>query len=1011
MLRRCLPVLLLFTCGVPTHLGAQTQTMRFDHISIEQGLSDLTVFCFAQDSTGFLWFGTTDGLNKYDGLTFTIFRTDPADSTSMPPGAVTSLCIDRSGTLWIATGTGLSTLHPDSARPRRIPNRLIYGSSMSRNVNKVETLHNGDVGIATSDGFYLYNAATGTFSEVAIDTLGSSGISTFAELDDGTLWIGAAHRALLAYNPLTGKVRTLMPYRFYHERQIDNWINHIKQDRRGWIWVAANDGLHRFNAATQTFIRYTDKQGLGDDLMLDILEDKEGTLWVATFHLGVARYRPESDDFVRYMHDPEDPQSLSSNRLTRMFEDRGGVLWFANYRGGLNRLNAKRSSFTHYVTRKTPGAGLSTDGVYAILEDRKGEIWFGTYSGGISRYNPSMRQYSYYRQIPGERKSLTANSALAIVESRAGDLWVGGYRAVSRLDRATGRFVHYPMVNANQRSGSEAEVKTMLEGSDGYIWYGTFVGGLHRLNPRTGEARHYRFLGGDSLRFGSPGVWSLCEDDRGRLWIGSYGAGVFVMDRATETFTQFLPDEENPTTSLSIGGIYCITKDNDGILWIGTMGGGLNRFDPETETFKHYTVKHGLPNNFVKGIRIDANGCLWLSTDFGLSRFDPTTETFKNLTAEDGLMGNVFLSGAHYVGRNGHMYFGGEKGAVSFHPDSISENTFVPPVVITTMRVLDRPHAPHLERALSHDMNSIAFEFVALDYTLPEKNRYAYMMEGVDRDWVPAGTRRYASYPHLAPGTYTFRVKGSNNDGVWNNEGATVTFTIDPPFWRTWWFLSLMVAVLIALLVILYNYRVNKLLEVERLRVRIASDLHDDIGSSLTRISLQSELIQEGIEPAEMSTYLKNIARQSRELVSTMSDIVWSIDARNDTIESLLHKMKDFASSTLGPHQIELTFAHSGLDLGKKLPVDIRENLYLICKEAVNNVAKHACASKVKIILRNDFDKLTMMVEDNGKGWSGTARPSGHGVKNIRMRAQRLGGDVDFVQDEGTRIIVTRKPL
>jgi two-component sensor histidine kinase len=441
------------------------------------------------------------------------------------------------------------------------------------------------------------------------------------------------------------------------------------------------------------------------------------------------------------------------------------------------------------------------------------------------------------------------------------------------------------------------------------------------------------------------------------------------------------------------------------------MGGGLNRFDPATETFKHYTVEDGLPSNFVKGIQESTHGELWLSTDFGVSRFNPREGTFKNLTARDGLMGNVFLSGAHTKGAGGRMYFGGEKGAVSFHPDSIKENTHVPSVVITLLSVLGKPYPLHGRQTYSYDQNSVAFEFVALDYTLPEKNRYAYRLDGVDHDWVDAGTGRYANYLHLDPGTYTFRVKGSNNDGVWNEVGTSLTFTITPPFWQMAWFQIAAVVALIGLGTLLYNYRVHRLLEIERLRVRIASDLHDDIGSSLTRISLQSELIQEGIDPQEVGKYLKNIASMSRELVSTMSDIVWSIDARNDMMENLITKIRDFASATLSTKQIELAFAHSGLDLKKKISVDKRENIYLFCKEAINNIAKHSEAANARIVIRNDHDKATVVIEDNGKGIGSAMKINSHGLKNMRLRAQRLGGNVEILSDAGTRVVLTMRSL
>ncbi len=1011
-MHRSVVLLTLFGLCVCSRLGfAQPTEMRFDHISLEQGLSDLTVFCFAQDSSGFLWFGTSDGLNKYDGHTFTVFRPDPTDSTSMSLGTINGLCVDRSGTLWIGASTGLSTLPPDSSVPRRIPNHVVYGTPGSKAVNWVEVLANGDVGIATNSGFFIYGQAEKRFSRIPLDDLEPVSISAFTEARDGTLWIAVGHKALVALDKRNKSQRRYLTYEVDRVNQLDNWVNRIHEDGKGNVWVATNAGLYRRTADRDTFILVTKEQGLGVNLVIDILEDHKGTLWVGTFHLGVARYRPETDDFIRFMHDPEDPQSLNSSRITRMFEDRGGVLWFATYRAGLNRHNAKRSSFTHFVRRATPGTGLSGDGVYTIFEDMLGDLWIGTYQSGLNRYNPATGKYTHYRHSENDRNSLSTNNVLAILESRNGDLWISGYGGVDRFDRRTGRFVHYPMLNAKQLTGSDKEVKSMYEDSDGFIWFGMFTGGLNRLDPKTGGMRQYRYLGGDSIDPGSAGIWAICEDARGRLWLGSYGAGLFVMDKGTETFRKFVADEKRPLITLRSNGIYSILKDEQGILWLGTMGGGLTRFDPETETIKNYMVENGLPNNFVKGVRKDTHGYLWLSTDFGLSRFDPKTETFKNFKAEDGLAGNVFLSGAHYVNAAGRMYFGGEKGAMSFHPDSIRENTFVPPVVITSMKVLEQPYSLRDELEFSYDKNSVSFEFVALDFTAPERNQYAYMVEGVDKDWVQAGTRRYANYPHLKPGTYTFRVKGSNNDGVWNEQGTSVMFVITPPFWETWWFILLVIAVIVALLILGYNYRVNKLLEVERLRVRIASDLHDDIGASLTRISLQSELIQEGIEPAEMNNYLKNIARQSRELVTSMSDIVWSIDARNDTVANLMNKIRDFGSNTCEMKQMGFKFAYSGIDQKQKVSVDKRENIYLICKEAINNIAKHAEASSVSIVIRNDHDKFTIVIQDDGKGLGGRTKLSGHGLKNMKMRAERLGGSIEMLEDRGTRLVLTTKPL
>jgi ligand-binding sensor domain-containing protein/two-component sensor histidine kinase len=991
----------------PPPAVAQTGEMRFDHLSLEHGLSDLTVFCFAQDSSGFLWFGTGDGLNKYDGHTFSVFKNDPLDSTSLSPGQINTLCTDRRGVLWIGTPDGISLFHPDSNRPRHIHRSLSLDNPNSRFVNWLQALRDGDVAVGTAGGLYIYGHQTERFERMTFDTLEPLMITSLTEARDGTLWLATLHKGLIAFNRKTGAWRHYPPDDRKPAMLHGTTVNRVVQTHDGSIWVATDRCISRLDTATQLFAHYTDNKGLGQDIFFDVYVDRRGTLWVGAFHLGLGRYLPEADRFIRYMPDEEDPHSINSERIDCIFEDRGGVLWVATYRAGLNRHNVKGDAFKRFVPRRKPGEGLCGGGVYAILEDRYGEVWIGSYGAGLNRYNPRTGKYSYYKPVPRTRGSISGDDIVSLLESRNGDLWVGSY-GLDRFDRTTGRFVHYPMVNEAKRQGSEREVKCLYEDRDGVIWFGTFTGGLHCLNPKTGEMKQYAHLGTDSL---SPGIWGICEDTRGRLWLASYGNGLFMFDRKTERFHWFNYNPNTPSRSVSAAGLYDILCDDEGMLWIGTMGGGLDRLNPETMEFTRYTDKQGLPNNFVKGIEKDARGFLWLSTDFGLSRFDPKAGTFKNFKADDGLMGNVFLSGAHFVSNTGRMYFGGELGAVSFHPDSIMENNFIPPVVITTFRVLDRPYPLHLPRTFSHDQNSVAFEFVALDYTAPERNLYAYKIDGVDDHWIQAGNRRYANYPHLQPGTYTFRVIGSNNDRRWNEQGASLTFTISPPFWETWWFISAAILALVGAGVGAYNYRVNRLLEIERLRVRIASDLHDDIGSSLTKISLQSELIQEGFDPEEQQNYLKSIATMSRELVTSMSDIVWSIDARNDTVENLFDKMRSFGFSTLSAKEIGFSFAYSDFDLKKKLPVDVRENIYLIFKEAINNIAKHANAASVNVVLRNDSDKFSMVITDDGKGWDGMERPSGHGTKNMKMRAERLSGSIEFVKDEGTRVAFSMKRL
>jgi len=506
------------------------------------------------------------------------------------------------------------------------------------------------------------------------------------------------------------------------------------------------------------------------------------------------------------------------------------------------------------------------------------------------------------------------------------------------------------------------------------------------------------------------------EDRKGNLWIGTYLGGVNRFDPRTGQFTRLQHDPQN-ANSLSHNSVTSIYADRDGLLWFGTAQ-GLNKFDPRTEAFTRYDEKDGLPNAFIYSILGDDEGNLWLSSNNGLSKCNdrlPAGRKFKNYDVTDGLQSNEFNVGAYHRGRSGAFYFGGINGLNRFFPGEVRENPHAPPIVLTAFKkfnetaALDSALAEIKTLRLSYRENFFSFDFAALDYTQPEKNQYAYMMAGFDPDWIHAGTRRYAGYTNLDPGAYVFKVKGANNDGVWNETGAAVKIIITPPFWKTWWFRVLAAAAIIGLLGLIYRYRVGRLLEMERLRVRIASDLHDDIGATLTKISLHSELIEESNEPGEIRESLRKIGAMSRELVTTMSDIVWSIDARNDTLGNLIDRMRDFATSVLSVRATQIDFNCAGLDMQKKLPVDFRQNIYLIFKEAINNIAKHAEAARVDVQIKNANGHFNMSIRDDGKGWREHeyAKLTGHGLRNMKMRAARIGGDLNISQNGGCTVSLT----
>jgi len=753
------------------------------------------------------------------------------------------------------------------------------------------------------------------------------------------------------------------------------------------------------------------EDGLSQSTVYVIAQDSLGFMWFGTKD-GLNQY--DGYNFRSYKNDPFEPNTLSDNLIQALYADQAGMLWLGTSQG-LNKLDLKTGRIKRYWHDPNNPNSLSDNFVHEIIADRAGALWIGT-DGGLNHFDPQTERFTHYKNDPVDANSLSNNQIFTLCQDHTGVIWVGSAQGLNAFDPRTKKFTRHQHDATDPRSLSHNDIFEIFEDRTQNLWIGT-RGGLNRLDRQSGAFTHFKNDPANSQSLSHNVVWSVYEDRAGTLWIGTR-KGLNRFNRETLTFTGFQHDPANPQ-SLSDNDVATIFEDKMGTLWIGTYSGGLNQFDRRSLTCKRYLPDPANPQSLSHHAALclfeDRSGTLWIGTDGG------GLNQFQSYEVNDGLQSNEFNTGAYFQNsapRN-EMFFGGVNGFTVFHPAQIQNNPYRPPVVLTAFRKFDK--AAELDTAitaikrlkLSHKENFFAFEFAALDYTAPEKNRYAYRLEGFDRNWIDAGTRRYASYTNLDPGAYVFRVKGSNNDGVWNEAGAAVQIIITPSIWKTWWFRILAASAITGFLVWLYRHRVNRLLEMERLRVRIASDLHDDIGATLTKISLHSELIEASNEPDEIRDSLRKIGAMSRELVATMSDIVWSIDARNDTLGNLIDRMRDFATGVLSVNATQIDFNCAGLDLQKKLPVDFRQNIYLIFKEAINNIAKHADATRVDVQIKNANGHFNMSIRDDGKGWREHeyARLSGHGLRNMKMRAARIGGGLNISRNGGCTVSLTAPAL
>jgi signal transduction histidine kinase/streptogramin lyase len=572
-------------------------------------------------------------------------------------------------------------------------------------------------------------------------------------------------------------------------------VTAIIEDKKSTLWVGTWEGLNKFDPVSGTFERFMhsedQEQTIADDMVNDLYVDSTGNLWVAT-GAGLDRLNVTGKRFIHYQHDPTFSKSLSENDVLSIYEDRGGILWFGTWGGGVNKYDRQRDIFAYYRNDPQNKNSLSDNFVLSVYPDSEGYVWVGSYGEGLNRLTRSTGQVIHYRHDPNRPNTISSNEILSIAEDQEGILWIGTTNGLDRFDRNSFTFKHYKRDPENPASLSANRVHRVYVDDENNIWVGT-AAGLDRFERQTETFIHYQPKTGDSNSLSGTGVNSILKDREGNLWVGTFDHGLNRFDLETEQFTHYRFNPRNKET-ISNDGILSIHQDAKGRIWMGTFGGGLNLYHPETETFTYYLEKDGLPNGVVYGILEDSSGHLWMSTNFGISRFDPETKTFQNFDAGDGIQSNEFNSGAYSKGRNGELYFGGINGLTVFHPTSIDENPYLPQVALTSLTQADNPITTDSSVETTHNVvlvwpeNSFEFEFAALSYSQPNKNRYAYKLEGFDTNWHFIGTKRDGRYTNLPGGDYTLLLKGSNSDGIWNETPVRINVTVVPPFWQTTWF-------------------------------------------------------------------------------------------------------------------------------------------------------------------------------------------------------------------------------
>lgn len=793
------------------------QELKFNHITSKQGLSQAVVNCIVKDKKGFMWFGTQDGLNKYDGYNITVFRHDPADASTLSDNYINCLFVDADNILWIGTnGAGLDRYNPATNSFSHFDLSL-QDNSPDNTIRAIFKDADGMFWIGTEMGLVHFDPVKGKFThtEISKDNLS---VRSIVRDQKGRLWFSTYGYGLFSYDPSNGshKQFDLTVGNSSPSTSLNN-VNKARTlcvARDGMIYIGTNGGgMPVFDPASEkiikTYVADPDFKGpqIGGGVIMAIQEDANGMLWLGTISNGVSELDPSNDKLRVDRHSVSNPSSIGNDNIKCVFMDEQGDLWFGTNGGGVDVYFRSAIKFKHYLLTSNPFYAAISNVVYSISQDSKGLLWIGTSDAGLVSYDLRTGEMNTYPSYINSGNS----TVLSVYEDKDSTLWLGTYGSgLSSYDKRTGKVTYYtgdgtPKYKEESSAIKNGTITCITSDHRGLIWVGTYGGGVYCYNKKTAQFLSYRETNGLTSDF----VYRIYEDKAGNMWIGTQYGGACVLDFNTKkiTATYMVGKNKKGISSNIVNNFY---EDAAGTMWIATAN-GLNKLDVKTGKFTYYFIKDGLANDYIYSIIPDEDGKFWMSTNKGVTRFDPAVENkegsaFRNYDKNDGLQDDEFSQGAFYRNpHSGEIFLGGLNGFNTFQPSQIKSNKHIPPVYITSYKrfgkevKLDTLINDKKFIELSYKDNFFSFEFVSLDYVFPEKNKYMYKMEGLDQDWSPATSNRYASYTNLEGGDYVFRVRGCNNDGVWNDEGATLHITIIPPFWKTKTFYALCILLGIAL--------------------------------------------------------------------------------------------------------------------------------------------------------------------------------------------------------------------
>ncbi|MDP2337792.1 MAG: two-component regulator propeller domain-containing protein [Bacteroidota bacterium] len=994
---------------------SQPKRLQFKHLTPDDGLSSSIATSILQDHKGFIWIGTPDGLNRYDGFNFVVYKNNPADSASLAGNLVQTIIEDHNKNLLIGTQKGL----------------CLYDREKDRFLN------------------YMFDKSSPLRGLVCV-------VSKIAEDSLGNLWL-ATNVGLIYFNRIRNQI-----IQFTHEPNNPESLSNVTVeslliDKKNRLWVTTRKGLNLYLPETGTFKHIarseSDADDLSNTLFTDVIEDREGNIWFGSTE-GLYCLKSNSEakitNLIHYQHDAQDKYSLSINQVKSLYVDYEGNLWIGTENGGINLFDRENQRFLHYRKDDYDPKSLNNESIQSIYKDKTGILWFGTFTGGLNIAVKNRGAIISYQTLPGAPFSLSHNTVTCFLEDHQDQTWVGtDGGGLNLFDNQTAHFLRFNMDNSHLSSNA---ILCMQEGSNDQIWFGTWAGGLVRFDSKT---KLFTSFTTKNSGIQDDNIFAIAEGDNNDLWLGSFEHGLIHYQIKEKKFTNYTPDnsglvnkmivkikkysngrfligspncfqiflpgedrfitympDPNDANSLSYPITTDILVENDSCVWIGTRD-GLNRFNPNTGSFNRYYEKDGLPGSVIKGLVLDQSGVLWVTTNKGVCRFDYKQGKFKKFTKADGLQSNEFSERSILKTKSSALLMGGTKGFNMVYPEKITENKNIPDVLITDLKIFNISVGPGTENspliqnitetknlALSYKQSVLTFYFAVMDFTAPEKNQYAYKMEGFDEDWVYSGNKREATYTNLNPGEYVFRVKGSNNDGVWNETGTSIQITILPPWWYTWWFKLIAIFTIIFIFGFIYLSRVrnlkNQKILLEKLVAIKTTELNDlnaskdkffsiiahDLKNPFNAIIGLSEILKEEIKSGDPATMEEFAGLINISAVQTFRLLENLLEWANSQRGKIVFKPIPINLSELFNEEIDMLNDMAkvkNIELKSSFPdhltiVADKNMLKTILRNLVSNAIKFTHRNgkvEVKAVINNKHAEIS--VSDNGIGMTNDA--------------------------------------